>query len=361
MICGVVKPQLVPHGGSADKLGATVTAEGINFAVYSETASALFVSLYDEADREIGALRARRPRQQHPSRPDRRHRPRRRNTASAPMGRTIRTRACISIPTSCWSIPMRAGSTASFVRSPRLRLPRSDAEDTAPLVPKAVVHVAAAQQARDAAPQGAEPDVRAQCARLHHAPSERAGAAARHHRRAHDAPRHRSPQIPRRRLRRADADRRLHRRRPSAGARAHQCLGLQSGRLFRDRSAARAARAAGAALPHRPLPQERHFSDPRRGLQPHRRGRQYGPGAEPQGARRQDLLPARRSRRQAGAGQRRRHRQHAALRSSGGAAAGDREPALLGRGDRRLRLPLRSRDRCSAASRGSIPTPRCCR
>src|SRR3569832_1885877 len=51
---GVVKAQLVPHGGSAEKLGATVTAEGINFAVYSETASALFVSLYDEADREIG-------------------------------------------------------------------------------------------------------------------------------------------------------------------------------------------------------------------------------------------------------------------------------------------------------------------
>ena len=51
---GVVKAQLVPRGGNAEKLGATVTAEGINFAVYSETASAMFVSLYDEADREIG-------------------------------------------------------------------------------------------------------------------------------------------------------------------------------------------------------------------------------------------------------------------------------------------------------------------
>src|SRR5690349_10760454 len=51
-ISGVVKPQLVPHGGSFDKLGATVSADGINFAVYSEAASALYVSIYDEADRE---------------------------------------------------------------------------------------------------------------------------------------------------------------------------------------------------------------------------------------------------------------------------------------------------------------------
>ena len=32
-----MKPQLVPSGGSTEKLGATVTAEGVNFAVYSET------------------------------------------------------------------------------------------------------------------------------------------------------------------------------------------------------------------------------------------------------------------------------------------------------------------------------------
>src|SRR5882757_1642167 len=52
-IVGLAKPQLVPNTGSGDKLGATVTAEGITCAVYSETASALFVSLYDDADREI--------------------------------------------------------------------------------------------------------------------------------------------------------------------------------------------------------------------------------------------------------------------------------------------------------------------
>ena len=44
----------VPRGGSTTTLGATVTAEGVNFAVYSETASAIWVCLFDEADREIG-------------------------------------------------------------------------------------------------------------------------------------------------------------------------------------------------------------------------------------------------------------------------------------------------------------------
>ena len=73
-------------------------------------------------------------------------------------------------------------------------------------------------------------------------------------------------------------------------------------------------------------------------------GDNMGPVLSLKGLDAQDLLPARRSRRQAASGQRRRHRQHAALRPSGDAAAGDREPALLGRGDRRLRLPLRPRD-----------------
>jgi glycogen operon protein len=49
-----LKPELIPGAGSPDKLGATITAEGVNFAVYSETASALYVSIYDETDKEIG-------------------------------------------------------------------------------------------------------------------------------------------------------------------------------------------------------------------------------------------------------------------------------------------------------------------
>ena len=38
--CGSVRA----HGGSADQLGATITAAGVNFAVYSESASAIWVS-----------------------------------------------------------------------------------------------------------------------------------------------------------------------------------------------------------------------------------------------------------------------------------------------------------------------------
>jgi len=49
-----VKAQFVPHGGNPALLGATVTAEGVNFAVYSEAASAIYVCLFDDLDREIG-------------------------------------------------------------------------------------------------------------------------------------------------------------------------------------------------------------------------------------------------------------------------------------------------------------------
>jgi glycogen operon protein len=43
---------LVPNGGSIEHLGATVTEGGVNFAVYSESATAIFVSIYDEQDQE---------------------------------------------------------------------------------------------------------------------------------------------------------------------------------------------------------------------------------------------------------------------------------------------------------------------
>lgn len=45
--------ELVKGGGAADVLGATVTPNGVNFAVYSETASAILVCLFDAEDREI--------------------------------------------------------------------------------------------------------------------------------------------------------------------------------------------------------------------------------------------------------------------------------------------------------------------
>ena len=134
----MVKAQLVPHAGSAEKLGATVTAEGINFAVFSETASALFVSLYDEADREIGRFEL-------DGHDDNIH-----HGLIAGIGPGARyglradgpydpDQGLHFDPNKLLVDPYARRLDRVFVRSPRLRLPREDAVDTAPLVPKAVV------------------------------------------------------------------------------------------------------------------------------------------------------------------------------------------------------------------------------
>src|SRR5687767_13916380 len=47
-----MKPMLVPNGGSIEHLGATLTEVGVNFAVYSESATNIWVSIYDEQDQE---------------------------------------------------------------------------------------------------------------------------------------------------------------------------------------------------------------------------------------------------------------------------------------------------------------------
>jgi glycogen operon protein len=133
-----VKPQIVPHGGSAEKLGATVTAEGLNFAVYSEAASALYVSIYDEADREIhrfeldghddnihhGLVAGLGPATRYGLRADGPYDP---------------DQGFHFDPNKLLVDPYARRLDRVFVRSPRLRLPREDAEDTAPLVPKALV------------------------------------------------------------------------------------------------------------------------------------------------------------------------------------------------------------------------------
>ena len=134
----MVKPQLVPHGGSAEKLGATVTAEGINFAVYSESASALYVSLYDEADREVGRFEL-------DGHDDNIHHG---LIAGIGPGTKYGLRADGPYdpdqgfnfdPNKLLVDPYARRIDRTFVRSPRLRLPREDAVDTAPLIPKAVV------------------------------------------------------------------------------------------------------------------------------------------------------------------------------------------------------------------------------
>jgi len=133
-----VKPQLVPNGGSAAALGATVTAEGVNFAVYSETASALYVSLYDELDREINRFEL-------DGHDDNIHHG---LVAGIGAGQKYGLRAdgpydpdqgYFFDPNKLLVDPYARRIDRVFVRSPRLRLHRDEAVDTAPLIPKAIV------------------------------------------------------------------------------------------------------------------------------------------------------------------------------------------------------------------------------
>jgi glycogen operon protein len=134
----VLKPELAPGAGSGAGLGATVTAEGVNFAVYSEAASALYVSIYDELDQEIGRFELDGhadnihfglianigPGTKYGFRADGPYDP--------PQGLHFD-------PNKLLVDPYARRLDRPFVRSPRLRLPREDAVDTAPLVPKGIV------------------------------------------------------------------------------------------------------------------------------------------------------------------------------------------------------------------------------
>ncbi len=133
-----MKPELVPHGGSPEFLGATITAEGVNFAVYSERASALYVSLYDDMDREIGRFELDG------------HENNIHYGLVAGIGGGAKygfradgpydpDQGLHFDPNKLLVDPYAKRLDRPFVRSPRLRLPREDAEDTAPLVPKALV------------------------------------------------------------------------------------------------------------------------------------------------------------------------------------------------------------------------------
>ncbi len=133
-----MKPRVVPRGGSPDALGATVTAEGVNFAVYSETASALWVSVYDELDKEIGRFEL-------DGHDDNIH-----HGLIAGIGAGARygfradgeynpEQGLYFDPHKLLVDPYARRLDRVYVRSPRLRLPREDAVDTAPLMPKAIV------------------------------------------------------------------------------------------------------------------------------------------------------------------------------------------------------------------------------
>ena len=94
----------------------------------------------------------------------------------------------------------------------------------------------------------------------------------------------------------------------------------------------------------------RHRGHPRRRLQPHLRGRRPRADALPARHRQPHLLQARRRRR--ALRELHRLRQHGERRAPAGAEARLRQPALLGRGDARRRLPLRSRHHARPRRRG---------
>lgn len=133
-----MKPMLVPNGGSIEHLGATVTEGGVNFAVYSESATNIWVSIFDEQDQEtdrfeldvhqdniraglisgLGAGTTYGLRADGPYDPD---------------------QGYFFDPMKLLVDPYAKRLDRVFVRSPRLRLDRSEAVDTAPLIPKAIV------------------------------------------------------------------------------------------------------------------------------------------------------------------------------------------------------------------------------
>ncbi len=133
-----LKPKWVPHGGTPTALGATVTPDGVNFAVYSETASAVFVCLFDGKDREIarfaldghqdnvhfGLVANIAPGQRYGLRADGPYDP---------------AQAYLFDPQKLLIDPYAKRLDRPFERRPELALPRSADFDTAPIMPKALV------------------------------------------------------------------------------------------------------------------------------------------------------------------------------------------------------------------------------
>ncbi len=133
-----MKPELVPGAGQTHTLGATITPEGVNFAVYSESATNIWVCLFDEADQEIERFELDV------------HQDDIRAGLIANIGAGARyglradgpydpDQGLFFDPHKLLVDPYARHLDRVFVRSPRLRLAREDAVDTAPLVPKAIV------------------------------------------------------------------------------------------------------------------------------------------------------------------------------------------------------------------------------
>ena len=190
----------------------------------------------------------------------------------------------------------------------------------------------------------------------HHAPPRRARGAARHLLGPGQPPVIEHLKQPRRHRGRAHAGAPVHPRPPAARARPAQLLGLQLDRLPRAAQRLRQLRPAGPAgagvqADGEDPARRRHRGDPRRRLQPHRRGQRPGPDAV--ASRASTTRPTTGStRRPAPLRRLHRHRQQPEHAPPARAAADHGQPALLGERDARRRLPLRP---------GRHPRPRAAR
>ena len=190
-------------------------------------------------------------------------------------------------------------------------------------------------------------DLRAARQGLHQAAQRDPRGAPRHLRRPRPPHRDPLPQGPRRDRGRAVARAALHHRARRRRPRAGQLLGLQHDRVpgaggdvllrRRARPADHRVQADGQELPRR-----RHRGDPRRGLQPHRRGRARRAVVLLPRARRRRLLQAGRHRGRRLLG-RHRLRQHRRRHQPRRAPPHHGLAALLGHRDARRRVPLRPR------------------
>ena len=276
-------------------------------------------------------------------------------TASVPTGRGTRRTGSATTRTSCCSTRTPWPSPASRPPGSPCSTTTADARraaprDSAPSMPRSVV-------VHDDFDWGDDRPMRQRWRdtviyELHvkgftAAPQRDPRAPARHVRRPRHADGDQLPPGPRRDGGRADAGAPVLHRAGRRGARDEELLGLQLDRLLRP---ARRLQLVGRprAAGHRvqadgqELPRGRHRGLPRRGLQPHGRGRGVRADVRLPGAGRPRLLQALRRPGQRLLG-RHRVRQHRGLLQRGRAAADPRLAALLGHRDARRRLPLRPR------------------
>jgi glycogen debranching enzyme len=119
-------------------LGATVTETGVSFAVYSETAEKIWVCLFDEQDQEIDRHELAR------GEDNRWHGHVDGIGAGARYGlradgRYEPEQGYYFDPNKLLVDPYARQIDRTFVRSPKLRLPRDESVDTSTLIPKAIV------------------------------------------------------------------------------------------------------------------------------------------------------------------------------------------------------------------------------